>query len=268
MTKATVHMARLTAAEMREAIVRNPVILLPLGSFEDQGPHMPMGDYLLADAVAERIAQEATQAGHETYVAPVLPFGGADFFGYMPGGIALSQTTLQAVLSDMLESLLRHGLTRLVILNGHGGNCTMIHDVTHSIMRKSGVIIPSFYLWRVAATIMPHIMGKEKAALSGGHGANPLTSIGMHLLPECIKPERLITPDSEKTAWGLKVVDFGTVDLNGVPVSIPLEGDSTATHGVGKGNPHLCSAEDGERLTAKLVEYGVQLVEHVIKKAS
>lgn len=79
------------------------------------------------------------------------------------------------------------------------------------------------------------------------------------------------TPDYagfRKTAWGLKVVDFGTVDLNGVPVSIPLEGDSTATQGVGKGNPHLCSAEDGERLTAKLVEYGVQLVEHVIKKAS
>lgn len=84
MTKATVHMARLTGAEMREAVVRNPVILLPLGSFEDQGPHMPMGDYLLADAVAERIALEATQAGHETYVAPVLPFGGEDFLDTCP----------------------------------------------------------------------------------------------------------------------------------------------------------------------------------------
>lgn len=268
MAHTKVQMSHLTASTMREVAARNPVILLPLGSFEDQGPHMPMGDYLLADAMAERIAQQATQNGLETYVAPVLPFGGADYFGYMPGGIALSQTTFQAVLTDMLTGLLRHGLTRLIILNGHGGNCTMIHDVTHALWRQNNVVIPSFYLWRVAASLMSQTMDAEVAGRSGGHGANPLTSIGMFLKPELIENTKIPTQSYEKTAWGLKVLDFGTVDLNGVPVSIPLEGDSTATQGVGRGNPALCNAEDGKILTQKLVDYGVQLVAHVMQQSA
>ncbi|WP_255029899.1 creatininase family protein [Acetobacter persici] len=267
MVQTKFHMAHLTASEMREAVARTPIILLPLGSFEDQGPHMPMGDYLLADAMAEKIARKSVQAGHEVYIAPVLPFGGADYFGYMQGGIALSQTTLQAVLRDMLESLLRHGLTRLIILNGHGGNCTMIHDVTRSLWLRDQVIIPSFYLWRVAAGFLPQIVGAERAAQSGGHGANPLTSIGMHLLPDLVREDRIPEHKTDKTAWGLKVSDFGTLDLDGALISVPLEGDCTASEGVGRGNPQLCSAETGARLTEKLVETGVRLVEHVVRQA-
>lgn len=259
------HMAHLTASEMRDAVARSPVVLLPLGSFEDQGPHMPMGDYLLADVVAGQIARKAAAAGHEVYVAPVLPFGGADYFGYMPGGIALSQTTLQAVLRDMLESLLRHGITRLIILNGHGGNCTMIHDVTRAIWLRDGIMIPSFYLWRVAAGFLPGVVGAEQAAQSGGHGANPLTSIGMHLLPDLVREDLLPTVHEEKTAWGLSVSDFGTLDLDGAQISVPLEGDATASRGIGRGDPRLCSAKTGAALTEKLVETGLKLVEHVLK---
>nr|WP_279379755.1 creatininase family protein [Acetobacter persici] len=185
----------------------------------------------------------------------------------MPGGIALSQTTLQAVLRDMMESLLRHGLTRLIILNGHGGNCTMIHDVTRSLWLSDQVIIPSFYLWRVAAGFLPQIVGAERAAQSGGHGANPLTSIGMHLLPDLVREDRIPEHKADKTAWGLKVSDFGTLDLDGALISVPLEGDCTASEGVGRGNPQLCSAETGARLTEKLVETGVRLVEHVVRQA-
>lgn len=262
--KNPVHMARLTAQTMREIAPRKPVILVPLGSFEDQGPHMPMGDYLLADAMAERIATAATDLGCETYVAPVLPFGGADFFGYMPGAIALSQTTLRAVLEDMLTSLVQHGFDKLIILNGHGGNCTAIHDVTRDIFKKNSVMIPSFYLWRVAATFLPHVVGQKTTHASGGHGANPLTSIGQYLLPDIVKNENRITPEKNKKVWGLDVLDFGVLSMNGVPVSVPLEGDKTATMGVGAGDPYLCTAETGKQLTEMLVEAGVSLVQHMI----
>ena len=100
-TTPTVHMGALAGGEAREVLAGNPVILLPMGSHEDQGPHAPMGDYLLAEAIAQRIALRATERGTRTLVAPVLPFGGADYFGSMPGGIAISQTTLRAVLTDM-----------------------------------------------------------------------------------------------------------------------------------------------------------------------
>src|ERR1700735_175595 len=94
-------LAELTGGEMREIVPRRPVILLPLGSHEDQGPHAPMGDYLLAELVANQIAERAFGLGVETLVAPVIPFGGSNYFGSTPGGIALSQTTLRALLMDV-----------------------------------------------------------------------------------------------------------------------------------------------------------------------
>src|SRR6202795_1117161 len=125
-----VRLSELTAVEAREILAKNPVILLPLGSHEDQGPHAPMGDYQLAERVADLIAERASGLGVETLVAPVIPFGGANYFGSTPGGIALSQTTLRALLIDVLGCLLRHNLSHLIILNGHDGNVQCIKKGT------------------------------------------------------------------------------------------------------------------------------------------
>src|SRR3954447_22203121 len=121
-TEPLVHMGTITGGEARELYARNPIILLPLGSHEDQGPHAPMGDYLLAEKVAELAAIRASQRGTRTVVAPVLPFGGLDWVGPIVGGTAISQTTLRSVITDMVDALHRKGLTRLIVINGHGGN--------------------------------------------------------------------------------------------------------------------------------------------------
>src|SRR3954447_26957768 len=121
-TTPKVHMGTLTGGEGRELYARRPIVLLPMGSHEDQGPHAPMGDYLLAEKIAELAAIRATERGVRTLVAPVLPFGGSDWFSPMIGGIAVSQATLTSVITDMMASLHRNGLTRIIVINGHGGN--------------------------------------------------------------------------------------------------------------------------------------------------
>jgi creatinine amidohydrolase len=83
-------MGTVTGGEARELYASNPVILLPMGSHEDQGPHAPVGDYLLAEKIAKLAAIRATAAGTRTVVAPVLAFGGAGFFGPMVGGTAIT----------------------------------------------------------------------------------------------------------------------------------------------------------------------------------
>src|SRR3954452_10956195 len=128
-------MGELTAVEMRETLRDRPVVLLPLGSFEDQGPHAPMGDYLSAERMAELIAERATVRGVRTLVAPVLAYGGADFFGTAPGGIALGQETFRAVLTDMFACLLRHDIARLIVVNGHAGNTQAVLDTARVIWR-------------------------------------------------------------------------------------------------------------------------------------
>lgn len=256
-------LAELTGGEMREIAPRKPVILLPLGSHEDQGPHAPMGDFLSADGVAVRIAARAAEAGTETYVAPVLPFGGADFFASMPGGISLSQTTLRAVLDEMLACLLRHGLTRIIVINGHAGNVQPIHDATQKIWLERQVMIPSLYLWRVGYGLLPAILGADAARRASGHGADPLTSVAMHLFPDLIRHDLIPPAEAPPAFRGMPISGFGTVDFDGAEIAVPLEVEQIAPNGVFKGDPRLCSPETGAALVERLADIGARLAARV-----
>jgi creatinine amidohydrolase len=257
-----VRLSEITAGEARERLARRPVVLLPMGSQEDQGPHAPMGDYLCADAVAERIAKAATEAGTETLVAPVLPFGGADYFGSMPFGIALEQSTLRAVIGDMFACLLRHKIDRLVVINGHGGNVQAIHDESQKVFQQSGVVIPSLYLWRIAYGLLPGIRGKDEAAKAAGHGADPLTSVAMHLFPANLRADMVPDGPIKKEFLGLPVSNFAAVRFQGVDVGVPGELTEFAPNGVMNADPRLCSAAVGEKIVAQLVAIGAAFCKH------
>ena len=257
-----VRLGELTAGEAREILARNPVLLLPMGSHEDQGPHAPMGDYLLAEHVATLIAERACNLGLETLVAPVIPFGGANFFGSTPGGLALSQSTLRAVLMDVLGCLLRHHLSRLIILNGHDGNVQCIHEVTSEIYRSSGCLIPNIYLWRVATTLLAEVVGEEKARESSGHGADVLTSLAMHFFPERVRWDMIPGPGQRPEFMGLPATGLATVGFEGVNISLPLEVAELAPNGVSAGDPRLCSPETGAALAEKLIDLGARFVRH------
>ena len=256
-----VRMSELTGGEARALYARNPVILLPLGSQEDQGPHAPMGDYLCADRMAELIARRASERGTETVAAPVLPFGGADYFGAMPGGIALGQATLRAVLADMFGCLLRHGLTRIVVINGHGGNVQAVHDTAQAVLAAHGTLIPSLYLWRIAYGLLPPILGPDAAKRASGHGADPLTSIAMHLFPQLMRPDLVPEPVALGQVQGIRMRTFGIGEFEGAEVGVPVEYDAVTANGV-VADARLCSAETGAALVEKLTELGARFVAH------
>ena len=224
----------MTAPDFAQAVASKPVILVPLGSHEDHGPHLPMGDYLLAETLAERIAVAAAAMGSRSFVAPCLPFGVADYFGCSPGGLALSPAAFRAVLSDLLEGLLRHGLERIVILNGHGGNVPVIHEVTLKLRRDRGLVIPSFYLWKIARTLME----TRVSAPCFGHGAEPLLSLTMALRGETVRNDDRAPPP--QTLLGLPVSNFGTVQFRGcgrrraggIRCGAPCGGDGGVAGGV------------------------------------
>jgi creatinine amidohydrolase len=263
-TDPLVHMGTITGGEARRILASNPVILLPMGSHEDQGPHAPMGDYLLAEKIAELAAIRASQAGVRTLIAPVLPFGGADWFGSMKGGIAISQATLTAVIAEMVASLHRNGLTRLVVINGHGGNVGPIAEVARDLYLRDRTVLPSLYLWRIAYGMLPGIVGAEQSAKVSGHGADPLTSIGLHLFPELMRPD--LTPEGaplkRDPVLDLPFTGLGTASFEGAEVGLPNEYDEVYTQGVGKGDPKLCSAKTGAALTEKLTDVCARFVAH------
>ena len=258
--------AELTSEEARQHLNGDTVILLPMGSLEDQGTHAPMGDYLAAEAVALDIARAARAMGVATFVAPTLPFGGKDYFESSHGGISIRNSTLVALLDDMLGQLHRHGLTKVMIVNGHGGNVPAITEVALRWRQKAGMFVPSMYLWQVAYGLLKQILGPEQAAKSSGHGGDPLTSVGLHYYPEILRPDLMQAPPKDLKVKGMKVAGFAAIDYDGAPIQVPLEAAETAPHGVWGGDPKYSSAETGDKLVKRLVEIGAGLIrDHVSK---
>jgi creatinine amidohydrolase len=256
----------LTSAELKALLPRHPVILLPLGSQEDQGPHAPMGDFLLTEIMAVRIAKAASDAGTPTLAAPALPFGAADHFGSSPGGMALAPATFRAVLGDLLADLLRHDLGRIVILNGHGGNVPLIHEVTLRIRRDHGVVIPSLYLWKLARSIMERHLGAA-AASRFGHGAEPLASIALALRPEAVRPDLAVPPATPGMMLGLPVSGFGALDFAGTVIEAPVEFDQVAPAST-TADARPASAALGAAVAGELAALGARFVAYFAAHAA
>jgi creatinine amidohydrolase len=251
-------LADIPAASFQQVVAQNPVILVPLGSHEDHGPFLPMGDYLLADMLGERMAQAASAAGVLTFVAPALPFGAADYFGASAGGLALSPATFRSVLGDLLAGLLRHGLTRIICLNGHGGNAPIIHEVTLGLRHARDIVIPSFYLWKIARQIME---GRVADDGQFGHGGEPIMSVTRALRGGLVAAEGEIAQPVRSECLDLPVTGFGTVGFKGVQIDVPAGYDQTPNDVVGKAWPKSSAAFGGEIADA-LVAVGAEFIVH------
>ena len=188
----------------------------------------------------------------------------------MPGGIAITQATLTSVIADMIDSLQRNGLTRLIIINGHGGNVGPIAEVTREIYKHDGTVIPSLYLWRIGYSLLPGIVGAEKSGKVSGHGADPLTSIGLHLFPALMRPDLMpdLKPLKRDPVLDLPFTALGAASFEGAEVGMPNEYDEVYSLGVGKGDPRLCSAETGKALTEKLTEICARFIAHFDQKVT
>lgn len=250
----------LTSAEFHQLIPCRPIILLPLGSQEDQGAHAPMGDYRLAEMVAWRIAASANSSGVLTLAAPTLPFGAADHFGAIAGGMALRPSIFREVLVDLLDELLRHGLTRIIVFNGHGGNVPIIHEVTVGLRRKGSPIIPSFYLWKIAQVLMQRRYRINEGAF--GHGGEPLTSISLWLRREAMRPDLWVSPEPAGRFLDLPIAGFGCVDFEGIPIDVPIEYDLVAPNSA-FGDAKEAKADIGHAIVDELVKFGVRFCAHM-----
>ncbi len=133
-------LAELSWTDAREAEV--DLVLLPVGSTEQHGPHAPLGtDRYLAEAVAER--GDAT-TDHATVIAPTLPFGIAEEHRAFDGTMWLSPDTFRDAIRDAVESLAHHGWSTVVVVNGHGGNANALREVSAALTREDAATCVPF----------------------------------------------------------------------------------------------------------------------------
>jgi creatinine amidohydrolase len=120
MTPGLHRLAELTRAEAAALRDAGALPVLPLGATEQHGDHLPVGtDHVLGGEVAAEAARACTRP---VLLMPTLPFGLSPHHRLWPGTVTLTAATLIAVLKEVAGSLAATGFTRLLIVNGHGGN--------------------------------------------------------------------------------------------------------------------------------------------------
>ncbi len=244
-------LGEMTWTEVREAIASRVTAVIPLGSIEEHGPHTPMGDYIIVDEIAARAADLTGDV-----VAPTIPYGYSEYFRNYPGTITLRESTLDAVLSDTLDCLLRHGFPRIAIVNGHAGNAGIIDLVTRRFRRTRGLVVPSIAPFQLMQT--PEVVERVYGAkVELGHSGEPVGSLMMHLRPHRVQLNRA-------GAWGRRKV-FGcatepgahlaAIRVEGMRVAVPLDMEDVAPPETGSlSDPGLGTPERGRAMFEHAVE--------------
>ena len=123
------YLPQMTWVEVERALTHTDAIIIPLGSIEQHGRHLPLGtDTYEAVETAKLIAQKA-----DVLVAPVVTAGLSPHHMGFPGTITLSPETFEAVVFETAQSLIRHGFRKILIFNGHGGNNVSVANIIQKI---------------------------------------------------------------------------------------------------------------------------------------
>ena len=217
--------------------------ILPLGATEPHNLHLPYGtDIFEADMVGEKICQAAHDRGARVILLPTIPYGTETNMRELPLAMNLNPSTLNSVVTDLVESLVGSGIRKIVILNSHGGN-----DMKPLLRELYGRTEAYLFLcnWY-------QILGGEYERIfeqPEDHAGEMETSFAMAFFPELIgrAPDgSLIADQGQATPMRLEALREGWV-------SITRPWHLLTTNG-GSGNPHAATAEKGHRLMEVLVE--------------
>ena len=108
----------LTGPEVAAALERSPIAVLPFGSVEQHGPHLPTG----TDTIAARLLAQEVAEGLDALFVPFGPYGITPIHAGHPGTISLRRSTFEALVTDVCDELVGMGAHRLVFVNWHEGN--------------------------------------------------------------------------------------------------------------------------------------------------
>jgi len=231
----------LTAEDLRAKAAANAIVVLPVASMEQHGPHLPVGvDTFLCEAVC-RGGAEIAVADTPVVVAPTLWCGMAEHHMSFGGTFTFDIPTYMAVLRAFLTSIKRHGFTRVFIVNGHGGNIAALNAFLPDLTRETGLTLYATTYFELSKADIGQYLEDQKQV---HHACEVETSMMMVVAPLTVKHERL--PE----AFGM---------LNGDPRKafpaqryLPFKDNITSSGVIG--DARRANAQKGDKLLAVCAE--------------
>ncbi|UCE39734.1 MAG: creatininase family protein [Candidatus Aminicenantes bacterium] len=252
----------MTWTDVKEYLSASDMVIIPIGSTEQHGPHLPLGtDSYIATDMAKMISSRAG-----VLVAPVVLAGYSVYHSGFSGTLSLKPETMEQVLYETAEMLIKHGFRRIMFLNGHGGNTIVQSKVIHRINHNTEAIAVALGDYARGETAPPKDWFDQHAGVGE-------TSIMLFLEPELVHMDRAEKPKIQFTPQMRKYLMLGRKhpELMGIFWSLlatPEEtGKGGASHQLSSSgvwsfsDPKLATKEIGERDIIKRVESAVNFIQ-------
>jgi creatinine amidohydrolase len=241
-------------AEIGEKERENQTILIPLGSTEQEGTHLPLGvDTFVAESIAKEVAKETG-----SLVGPALPVGYSEWFLEFPGTISLKMETFIQVLREYCSSLIYHGFRKFIFVNGHRGNSPAVDVISREFTMKHDVQIAMVEIWKISNSLAKDIPDLKENIFR--HAGELMTSVMLYLHPDMVDMERAKVEyvKSNKASFKTKS-SLGPAEFKGIEINLYDKTKNLTETGI-MGDPLSATVEKGEIIFNKIKSYLIEMV--------
>lgn len=257
MKDGSIRIQELTWQDISDYLKKNDVVLVPIGSTEQHGPHLPTGcDTYAAIALAEDVASHTG-----TLTTPPLWFGDSPHHLGFPGTITLRSETLMEVTKDICRSLAKTGFKHIIIINGHrGANLPALNLAVKSLHEHE---FPNIFFAVVDPfKISSQFTKAERETEEMYHAAEIETSHLMYKFPNLVRIGKIM---KEIPPFGTKFSKFFMLDpyrsCEKIDIAMNSREEAELTKSGVMGDPTAASADKGKRYHEYMVEQLTQFIE-------
>lgn len=243
--------ADLTWRELEAATGETSTLLLPVGSTEQHGHHLPLGvDTYVPEAIADRVAQRSP-----CLVAPPIPYGVSPHHTFKPGTVTVGSETFRRYVRDVCTSAGEWGIENVLLLNGH----YLVQDPELEIVVRDLRIEDGMRAFHVPLVDLFDDVAREvRESELSFHASEFETSLMLALFPDLVhmdRAEATTAPDA------LPLIDYDALGENRVGWALSAEEMAALTPTGNLGDPTGASVESGEQLVEAVVSRTVSLVD-------
>lgn len=177
---------RLTWPEMNDAIAAQKLIILPTGSTEQHGHHLPLDvDLFLCESVCHEVGRRAPD---KVLVLPAIPYGLNLHHIDFPGTIHIEPETFIAFGLNITKSVAYHGFQKILLVNGHGSNAPLIDLIARrTVLETNSLCFATTYFW-----FLLEAFEKVRESKVIAHADEFETSLYLHLAPERVQMDKAV----------------------------------------------------------------------------